>query len=398
MVPKHLTSVTLGLVLAVSQILGCSWDYPVWPKSNKSDTPLFRFVINERYGAGYIDREGKIVIQPQFLSFGNHGGDFFDGLANVTTEHDGDFYIDASGKRVTRSNYLATGDFSEGLATRWFPDEKKYGYIDRTGKLVIPAVFDSARRFSEGLATVGLGSRFGYIDHTGKLAIPARFASADEFADGHALVIENGPCQLIGYGPCEYPLNPPYMIPDSSGISPRMSDKSVQRCHFSVIERSGRVVFSGAYIDAKHYSEGLAPIGDGKTWGFIDYAGKLRIPLQFQDAEPYSEGLARVRRGGRVGFIDKNGVMVIPPEFSHAEDFSEGFAVVIDDKYKYSFVDTKGKRAIAGDFDGASGFVMGLAHVRVGHDYYSTKWSYIDKTGKAVFTYSDRSNRGPSIR
>jgi hypothetical protein len=393
MVPKYLASVTLGLALAVLHVPGCSWDYPVWPKSSKSDTPLFRFVINERYGAGYIDRQGRVVIQPQFLAFGNHGGDFFDGLANVTTEHDGSFYIDASGKRVTRSNYLATGDFSEGLTTRCFPGEKKWGYIDRTGKLVIPAVFDSASSFSEGLAAVMLGSRFGYIDHTGKLVIPAKFASAGEFADGHALVVENGSCQLIGYGPCEYPLNPPYMIPDGSGISPKLPDKSVQRCHYSVIEHSGRVVFSGSYIDAKHYSEGLAPIGDGKSWGFIDYTGKVRIPLQFQDAEPYSGGLARVRLGGRVGFIDKNGVIVIAPQFLHAQDFSEAFAVVMDDQYKYSFVDTRGNRALPGDFDGASSFVMGLAHIRVGHDYYSSKWSYIDRTGKAIFTYSDQSNR-----
>jgi WG containing repeat len=339
-----------------------------------------------------------VVIQPQFFVFGNQGGDFFEGLANVRTEHYGDFYIDASGKRVSRSNYLATGNFSEGLATRWFPGEKKYGYIDRTGTLAIPAVFDSVSSFSEGLATVKFGGRFGYIDHSGKLAIPARFASADDFADGHVLVIENGPCQLIGYGPCEYPLNPPSMIPDGYGISPKRSDRSVQRCSYSVIERSGRVVFSGSYIDAKRYSEGLAPMGDGKSWGFVDYSGKVKVPLQFQDAEPYSEGLARVRRGGKFGFINKNGAMVIPPQFFDAQDFSEGVAVVMDDNYKYSFVDTKGKRSIAGDFDGASSFVMGLAHVRVGQDYYSAKWSYIDKTGKAIFTYSDQSNRGLSIR
>ena len=398
MAPKRLTSITIGSLLACSQIFGCSWDYPVWPKSKKSGTPLFRFVVNERYGAGYIDRQGKIVIQPQFLAFGNHGGDFFEGLANVTTKDDGDFYIDASGSHVARSNYISTGDFSEGLATRWFPDQKKYGYIDHAGKLVIPARFESASTFSEGLAAVKLGGRFGYIDRSGSLVIPARLASAADFADGHALVIENGPCQLIGYGPCEYPLNPPYMIPDSSGVAPKSPGNSVQRCRYSVIDHGGKVLFAGSYIDAKHFSEGLAPMGDGKSWGFVDYTGKVRIPLQFDDAEPFSEGLARVRRGRKVGFIDKSGVMVIQTQFFSAEDFSEGLAVVMDDGYRYSFIDTKGKRAIAGDFDGASSFVMGLAHVRVGRNYYAAKWSYIDKTGKAIFTYSDQSNQGKNMR
>lgn len=36
--------------------------------------------------------------------------------------------------------------------------------------------------------------------------------------------------------------------------------------------------------------------------------------------------------------------------------------------------------------------------LRDGEDYYAAKWSYIDHDGKAVFTYSDQSNRGRSSR
>lgn len=61
----------------------CSWDYIIWQKSRKSDTPLFRFVVKEDL-SGYIDKTGKVVISPRFVSFGNHGGDFFEGLAVVT--------------------------------------------------------------------------------------------------------------------------------------------------------------------------------------------------------------------------------------------------------------------------------------------------------------------------
>jgi hypothetical protein len=394
---QHLRKVAAVTILGTFISPGCYWDYPVWPKNKKSDTPLFRFVVEERYGAGYIDRQGKIVIQPQFLVFGNRGGDFFEGLANVTTKDDGDFFIDASGKRVTRSHYLSTGDFFEGLATRWFSTEKKYGYIDRTGNLAISASFDSAGNFSEGLARVRIAGREGYIDRSGKLAIPARFASAGDFSDGHALVIENGPCQKIGYGPCEFPMNPPYLVGGGTGSNPK--DPATPRCRYSVIDRSGKTVFAAStqreasYIDAKQYAEGLAPVGDGKMWGFIDYSGKVQIPLQFESAEPFSEGLARVRRDGKFGFIDKTGAVVIQPQFFGAQEFSEGMAVVIDENFKYSFINTKGERSIVGDYDGASSFVMGLAHVRVGRDYYKSKWSYIDRTGKAVFTYQDESNR-----
>jgi hypothetical protein len=128
--------------------------------------------------------------------------------------------------------------------------------------------------------------------------------------------------------------------------------------------------------------------------GFVDHSGSIRVPLQFEEAEPFSEGLARVRKNGKVGFINKNGVVVIQLKFATAQDFSEGLAVVVDDYNEYSFINTEGKRAIAGQFDGASSFVMGLAHVRIGVNYDSAKWSYIDKTGKAVFTYSQPSSQG----
>lgn len=393
MVTRYLTAITSGVLFSVSLLPGCSWNPSVWSKSKNSDTPLFRFVVNGRFGAGYIDRQGKIVIQPGFSAGGNNGGGFFEGFANVSTEMGGSFYIDATGSRVAPSRYQHSGDFSEGLATLQIPDENKYAYVDHTGRIAIPARFEVAKGFSEGLAAVRVGERYGYIDHTGNLVIPERFAYASEFADGHALVIKDGPCNRMEYGPCEID---PYSVPDILTM-PNASPASRQRCRYSVIDRSGKILFGGIYIDAKNFSEGLAPMGDGSHWGYVDYSGEVRIRMQFEDAEPFSGGLARVRVNGKTGFIDKTGEMVIQPQFFHAEDFSEGLAVVMDEHHNYSFIDRSGKRAIAGDFDGASGFVFGLAHVRVGRDYYSAKWSYIDKKGNVIFTYSDQPRGQPSI-
>jgi hypothetical protein len=67
-------------------------------------------------------------------------------------------------------------------------------------------------------------------------------------------------------------------------------------------------------------------------------------------------------------------------------------AVVGDGAYYYWFINKKGHRAIPQFYTAASGFVMGRAHVRNGVDYHTAKWSYIDRNGRAVFTYSDQSN------
>ena len=64
-------------ITAATLALGCSWDYPVWPKNRKSDTPLFRFVINERDGADYIDRDEKVIIPPTLHFLKNFDDDDF---------------------------------------------------------------------------------------------------------------------------------------------------------------------------------------------------------------------------------------------------------------------------------------------------------------------------------
>ncbi len=116
--------------------------------------------------------------------------------------------------------------------------------------------------------------------------------------------------------------------------------------------------------------------------------------MKYDKAEPFAEGLARVRLDRKWGYIHQTGKLVLPANYQSALDFSEGIAVVGDGVFNYWFIDRNGHRAFPQPYTAASSFVMGLAHVRIGEDYYSAKWSYIDHTGRAVFTYSDQSNHG----
>ena len=87
---------------------------------------------------GYIDKTGKIVIQPQF----SYVEAFSDGLAAVKI-HDNDDekwgYIDKTGKIVIQPQFSQAGTFSEGLATVLIENgtKKNYVMIDKTGKIVI---------------------------------------------------------------------------------------------------------------------------------------------------------------------------------------------------------------------------------------------------------------------
>jgi len=366
----------------------CSWDYSIWTKSKKSDTALFRFIVRETWGAGYVDRNGKVIIQPQFFHYGNYGDDdFFDGLAKVRRE-DGEWFINSKGVPIFATDYIAAGHFSEGLAT--FRQNGKVGYIDRTGRNVIPAKFGTAEEFSEGLASVRVGDVYGYIDKTGNYAVPPRLLMADSFSEGFAAVVESGPCWYTPRGPCSD--SKPVLLSRAGEIGSSRPDANTPRCRFSFIDTTGNRPFAADFAEAKSFSVGLAAVSDGSRWGYTDRAGNIVVPLTFDNAGAFSDGMAAVLQRDKWGYIDRAGKFVIAPQFASAMTFSEGLAVV-GNGAEYWFIDKSGRQAIDGRYSAASGFVMGLAHVRVGSGYYSSKWSYIDRRGHKVFTYSIKSRR-----
>ena len=136
---------------------------------------------------GYIDTNGKMVIQPQFRSAGN----FSEGLASVcryadksaTSEKEG--YIDRSGRMVIEPKFSLACDFHEGLARveilpdkvppeaseeeQERPPEAKWGFIDKTGKFVIKPQFAWADDFVHGRAKVSVGKKRYQIDTKGNL-------------------------------------------------------------------------------------------------------------------------------------------------------------------------------------------------------------------------------------
>lgn len=169
---------------------------------------------------GYIDRSGRIVINPQYDS----SFEFSEGLALVcvgpcdpdswrgyrltkqgeTERIEQTFkygYIDETGKMVINPMFESAETFSENMAgvcvgrgcyyrspSDKSEEEGKWGYIDETGAMVIPPQFGYVSTFNEGLAPVEVGDKWGYIDKAGKFVINPQFDSATSFVDGVAEV------------------------------------------------------------------------------------------------------------------------------------------------------------------------------------------------------------------
>ena len=125
---------------------------------------------------GFIDKTGKITINPQF----DLARSFSEGLAPVKIDGKWGF-IDKTGQFVINPQFVGSCDFSEGLAIVYVVKggTLKFGFIDKTGQYVINPQFDFAFDFSEGLAPVKIAEKWGFIDKTGQFVINPQFDGID---------------------------------------------------------------------------------------------------------------------------------------------------------------------------------------------------------------------------
>ncbi|MBC7930103.1 MAG: WG repeat-containing protein [Rubrivivax sp.] len=185
------------------------------------ETHLKPIYVNGRWG--YADRSGKVVIAAQY----DAALPFTDGRARVGVvdeelpelERQPNIkwgYIDERGRVLVELRYAVLRGFSENLAVAALLDTEnperptigrrdrrnlKWGYVDRSGREVIPMQFLAAGDFAEGLAPVNAGgggsdeasmcgrpSNYGYIDITGAFVIKPQFTSASQFQNGRGRV------------------------------------------------------------------------------------------------------------------------------------------------------------------------------------------------------------------
>jgi hypothetical protein len=356
----------LALTICLSLLsLSCARHQQSTIPANEANasTRLFRIFKDRKFG--FIDRSGKVVIEPQF----DWVEDFSEGVALVPANGTRVF-IDNTGKvAIEPKAFEVINGFTDGLARGNVTDGSAgKGYIDKSGKLAIdiPALYGECE-FSEGLACVQT-SKWGYIDTSGRFVIKPQFDEVNYFHEGLATVT--------------------------------VRDKSKADHHrVGYVNKAGKIVVKPQFDIAQSFSEGFAAVGmrDGDTYqfGFIDKTGAMLIKPLFQWAVGFHEGFAAVQVSKKWGYIDKNGNMIIKPEYDKAEGFSEGLAAVAING-KWGYIDKSGNFVIEPRFNEAQAFLEGLAFVKVGGDDANAihdvsgfdaegKWGYIDKVGTYIW-------------
>lgn len=344
----------VGRLLVILVLAGAS--------AGAADPVLFPISQNGLWG--FIDRSGRVVIEPRFeetYTLKQGCRPFRDGLQPVRV---GDRwgYVDARGALAIPARFRAARCFSEGLAAALPGDvqrEVQWGYIDRRGDWAIPPAFRlEPQPFSQGLAPVWVKGEVGYVDRRGRLAIPARSRSIPEcssFAEGLACFEEN---ELWGF-----------------------------------MDRRGRTVIPAQFESVGRFAEGRAAFARGRfqLYGYFDRTGRVVIPEQFKAARGFAGGRAEVTRyHGRTAFIDHSGKPVFTLDGYHpVEAFSDGLALVaVTDAQRATaigYVDAGGQFAIPPRFRSGTSFVNGLAFVE---DCGVS--GYIDTTGAAVWGLAAR--------
>ncbi len=175
-------------------------------------TPQFRSSLNYSNGIcavendsgkwGYIDKTGKVIINFQFKQAGN----FLDGVAVVATDN-------KFGVINTKGNYIINPQFQELKKDGdlfLIKQDDKWGWCDDEGKIIINPQFSEAFPFTSGeLAAVKIGESFGYINRDGKIIINPQFELAFPYTGNKALIKASN---MIGVIDKEgkYIINPQY--------------------------------------------------------------------------------------------------------------------------------------------------------------------------------------------
>ncbi len=293
---------------------------------------------------GYIDKQGKMQINPQF----EEAAIFLEGLARVKGSDGKVGFINEDGKYVINPIYKDAGCFFDDWAVV-VADNSAPQFIDKNGnvKLTVNNV-DQCGAFCEGLALISSKGKWGFIDKKGEIKIPAKYDVATYFSEGLAAV----------------------MIKNVSGDS-----------LWGYINTKGEVVINCQFREAYLFrNECAAVVSENNKLGYINKQGKYIISPQFDKGGPFDKEWATVKLGQQCGYISKDGKMQINPQFVWAGRFGENdLAVAENAEEKMGYIDKKGQYVITPQFESASPFFNNFAFV-----LSSGKYGLIGKDGKYI--------------
>jgi len=136
---------------------------------------------------GYIDDEGKVVVEPKYK-----WAQAFSGDKAIVESSEGHFgIIDKEGKLLKEIDNLRLTGLSKDVFVFIKNDgngSQRYGYMNVDGTVMLDAVYSAAEEFVDGVAVVNAakdyGNEFGLINKSGEYVIPAKYGQIEALGNG----------------------------------------------------------------------------------------------------------------------------------------------------------------------------------------------------------------------
>jgi hypothetical protein len=297
---------------------------PIFSEVDQFSCGIALVRIGER--ESYIDTAGKFIDLPNF-SLGDRCND---NIVMVSIDSAGVSYkrfVKKNGEWLNNSFYAESWGFSEGLAN--VKVNGKWGYINTLGEIQIPCKYHMAREFKNGLASVTTDSElWGCIDSKGSIVIPMYFDNFIDFNNDRGRIV-------VGWG---------YQSVERNFGPVKSTAREWKPGRYGFINKKGEIVIP-PILEAPDplvnlsFHDGLAIVVVGRfpfsRLTYMDVQGN-RWKSSFKYAERFSEGLAVAGKNiNNLGFINTSGNYLIKPSYKEAIQFSEGSAIVQDESGWY---------------------------------------------------------------
>ncbi|MEO0899621.1 MAG: WG repeat-containing protein [Bacteroidota bacterium] len=297
--------------------------------------------------------------------------------------------IDRNGQWVIQPNYQKLGEIKDGLIAAQLGNN--FGFLDKEGKLVINPQYQNVSNFRQGLALVQTGGKFGLIDKSGKIVVNPQFDYvSNDFEDVNWILVGVGGMVGAINKQGEYIVSPQYKFIRKLDEGYYIASSNAGT---SVLDTNGDIILNPTPgREIKSYLGNQKFIVDlGGKQGIVNSADKYLVQPTLDKIYNSQSGLYRAKQNGKFGYLKENGSWAVQPQFEDAQDFQESRAWV-KVGFKWGLIDKGGQWIVNPQFNSPKPFFDGLAHVIKGDGTNG----YLDTQGQEVGQFYQRYKIAPS--
>lgn len=292
-------------------------------------------------------------------------GDFEEGLAEFVPMkrspqgHRLHGFIDKRGKIIIEPKYISTDQFHKGRTWVIYPVGTHYGlsYIDKTGKELYKIPIQYYPR--------------DYLIRDSKIDFVCNHDTKED-----VLWWRNGEFFILNFN--FTPFVEQQLLQSKSISSFKYQGK------FGIIDKDlvlkVPVALDDVDVDFTYSGQGMERVQYGDKYGYVSpITGELLVPFDYTDTRKPTNGLFWVKKNGKWGCIDKTGTLRIPHLYDEATGFTAENRSAVAINGKFGHIDKSGKVRTPLKYDFASYYKHGLSMVRI-----NDKYGYIDTTGRFI--------------